>query len=98
MMYLRLSVLASRVLCGGIPVISMVSVVDYDGCTLRTYGADGIIMIQKNVHLTAHFGDSFFSKNLYDRQKKQRTFSLHKIFSYLILIPLVFFTLSNWLT
>ena len=53
MMHLRLSVLASRVVCGGIPVVSMVSVVDYCGHTVRTYGADGVFLVQK-LYLTVH--------------------------------------------
>ena len=62
MMHLRLSVLASRVVCGGIPVMSMVPVLASDGHIMCTYGADGIFSIQKTVHLTAHFGEGFFSK------------------------------------
>ena len=62
MMHLRLSFLASRLVCGGILVITMVSVVASDGHTVRTYGADGIFLVPKTVHLTAHFGEGFFSK------------------------------------
>ena len=62
MMHLKLSVLASRVVCGGIPVIYMVSVVAFDGPTVRTYGADRIFLVQKTVHLTAHFCEGFFKK------------------------------------
>ena len=92
MMYLRLSVLKSRVVCGGIPVMYIFSVVDFYGHTVRTYGAEAIFLVQKTVHLTAHFGEGLFSKNIHDRQKKQRTFSLNKIFSHLILLMLVLFT------
>ena len=38
-----------------------------------------------------------FSKNLHDRQNKQRTFPLNKICSHLILLMLVFFPLNNCL-
>ena len=62
MMHLMISVLASRVVYGGIPVMSMVSVVASDGHTMRTYGADGKFLVPKTVHLTAHFGECFFSK------------------------------------
>ena len=98
MMNSRLSVLANRALCVGIPVIYMVSVVASGGHTMLTYGTDGIFLVQNTVHLTAHFGGGFFSKNLHDRQNKQRTFSLNKIFSHLILLLLIFFPLSNCLT
>ena len=74
MMNLRLSVLACRVVCGGIPVMYMFSEVDFDGHTVRTYGAEGIFLVQKTVHLTSHFGKGLFSKNLHDRQKKQCKF------------------------
>ena len=47
MMHLRLSVLESRVVCGGITVMPMVSVVASDGHSVRTYGADGIFWCQK---------------------------------------------------
>ena len=54
MMHLKLSISASSVVCGGIPVMSMVSVVAYHGNTMRTNGADGIFVVLKTVHLTAH--------------------------------------------
>ena len=98
MIHLRLSVLASRVVYGGIPVMSIVLVVASDGHTLQTYGADWIFLVQKTVHITAHFGEGLFSKNIHARQKKQHTFSLNKICSHLILLILVFFPLSNCLT
>ena len=41
-------------MCGVIPVMSMVSVVASHGHTMRTYGADGIFLVQKTVHLTSH--------------------------------------------
>ena len=62
MMHLRLSVLSIRLVCEGIPVMSMVSAVASYGHTVRTYGADGIYLVQKTVHPTAHFGEGFFSK------------------------------------
>ena len=69
MMHLRLSFLASRVVCGGISVISMVSVVASDGHTVLTYGVDGIFLFQKYVHLTAHFGEGFFKKIMIDKRR-----------------------------
>ena len=54
MMHLRLSILASRVVCGSIPDMSMVSVVASHGHTVRTYSADGMFLVQKTVHITAH--------------------------------------------
>ena len=71
--------------------MSMVSVVAFNGRTVRTYGADGIFLVQKTVHLTTHFGEVLFSKNLHDRQKKQCKFSLNKICSHLILLLPVLF-------
>ena len=47
MMHIRISDLSSRVVCGGIPVMSMLSVVASDGHTVRTYGADGIFLVEK---------------------------------------------------
>ena len=96
-MHLRLSILESRVVCGGIPVMSMVSVVASNGHTVRTYAADGIFLVQKTVHLSAQVLWRDLSKILHDRQKKQCTFSLNKICSHLILVLLVFFPLSNFL-
>ena len=98
MMHLRLSLLASRMVCGGTPVMSMVPVVVSYGHTLRTYAADGILLAQKTVHLTAQFGEGLFSKNIHDIQKKQHTYSLNKICSHLILLLLVLFPLSDCLT
>ena len=54
--------MAIRVMCGGITVMSMVSVVDSNGSTVRTYGDDGMSLVQKTVHLTAQFGEGLFSK------------------------------------
>ena len=42
MMHLRLSFLSSRLVCGGIPVMSMVSVVSSNSQNMRTYGADWV--------------------------------------------------------
>ena len=53
-MYLSLLTLETRVVCGGIPVMYMVSVVASHGNTVRTYGSDGILLVYNNVHLTAH--------------------------------------------
>ena len=97
-MHLRLSVLASRVVCGGIPVMSMVSVVASHGNTLRTYAADGIFLVPKVCILLHTFDEGFFSKNIHDRQKKQHTFLLNKICPHLILLLLVLFPLSDCLT
>ena len=54
MVHFKLSILSSRVVCGGIPVMSMVLVVASNGPTMHTYGDDGICLVQKTVHLTAH--------------------------------------------
>ena len=54
MVNLRLSILASRVVCGGITIIYMVSVVAYHGHTVHTYGSDEIFSVQKTLHFTAH--------------------------------------------
>ena len=59
--------------------MSMVPVVDYYDHTLRIYAADGILLAQKTVHLTAQFGEGLFSKNIHDIQKKQHTYSLNNL-------------------
>ena len=84
--------------CGDIPVISMVSVVPPHGHTIRTYGADGIFLVQKLCILLHTFVLGFFSKNIHDRQNKQHTFSLNKIYNHLILLLMVLCSLSNCLT
>ena len=52
----------------------------------------------KTVHLTAHIWLRLIFKIIHDRQKKQHTFSFNKTFSYLVLLLLVLFPLSNCLT
>ena len=95
-MHLSLSISETRVVCGGIPFISMVSVVASHGHHVRTYGADGIFLVKKLCILPNTFDEGFFSKNLHDRQKRQRTFSLNKICYHLVLLLMTFFPLSNF--
>ena len=97
-MHLRLSVSSTRVVCGGIPVMPMESVVASHGHTVRIYGADGIFLVQETGHLTAHVWWRLIFKNLHDRQKKQHIFSLNKICYNLISLLMVLFPLSNCLT
>ena len=84
--------------CEGTPVMSMVSLVASHGSSVRTHGADDIFLGGKLCILLYMFDEGFFSKDLHDRQNKQPTFLLNKIFSLLIFLLLVFFTLSNCLT
>ena len=71
--HLRISILASRVVCGGIPVMSMVSVVSSHGHTVRTYAADRIFLVQNNCasYRTRLMKTSF--KNIFMVDKRRNT-------------------------
>ena len=63
MIHLRLLILASRVVCGGIPIMSMVSILASHGHTVCTYGADGVFLVKKMCILPHTFDEELFSKN-----------------------------------
>ena len=98
MAHFKISIPSSRVVCGGIPVMSIVPVVASNRPTMHTYGDDGICLVQKNcASYCTRLMKASYKKNQY-RQKKQHTFSFNRICSHLILLMLVFFPLSNCLT
>ena len=82
----------------GIPVISMVSLAASYVHMMRTYGADGVFLVEILCILLHKFDEVFFSQIIQDRQSNQRISSLNKICSHLILLMLIFFPLSNCLT
>ena len=61
----------------------MASVVASHVHTVRTYGADVIVLVLKKLWILPHtFNESFFSKQIHGRQKKQHKISLKNMLSF----------------